>query len=99
VAVIASGHLSYELGGPRQFAGVSPGPDFDRQAVGWIRAGDVAGAVDGSSIDRMLEAGNLTFQYLNFIAAMTAAGRVAASVAEGVKCRFGTEPFFAWGPT
>lgn len=96
VAVVVSGHLSYELGGPRQFAGVSPGPDFDEEAIGWVAAGDVEAAIEGATFDRMLQAGNLTFQFLNFIAAMTVVGGAPATIAEGIACRFGTEPFFAW---
>ncbi len=96
VAIIGSGHLAFELGGPRQFSGGSPGPDFDEAAVEWIASGDVDGAVAGCSFDRMLGAGNLSFQYLNFVACLTAAGGVPATSAAGVMCRFGAEPFFAW---
>ena len=47
-------------------------------------------------VDRMLSAGNLSFQYLNFLACLTAAGGGPATSADGVMCRFGAEPFFAW---
>ncbi len=96
VAVVGSGHLAFELGGPRQFSGGSPGPEFDRAAVTWIRDGDVDAAVAGCSFDRMLSAGNLSFQYLNFLTCLTAAGGVPATSADGVMCRFGAEPFFVW---
>src|SRR5207245_2204324 len=36
VAVIGTGHLSLELGGPRQFGPHGPDPEFDRKAVEWI---------------------------------------------------------------
>ncbi len=96
VAIVASGHLAVELGGPRQFSGASPDPEFDREALNWMATGDIESAIAGCSYDRMLSAGNLTFQFLNFITAMTAAGAGAATVAEGIPCRFGSEPFFAW---
>ena len=34
VAIIGTGHLSLELGGPRQFGPHGPDPEFDRKAVG-----------------------------------------------------------------
>ena len=43
VAIIGTGHLSLELGGPRQFGPHGPDPDFDRKAVDWIARGDVDG--------------------------------------------------------
>ena len=36
VAIIGTGHLSLELGGPRQFGAHGPDPEFDRKAVEWI---------------------------------------------------------------
>src|SRR3984885_3605515 len=36
VAIIGTGHLSLELGGPRQFGEHGPDPDFDRKAVAWM---------------------------------------------------------------
>ena len=43
VAVIGTGHLSLELGGPRQFGPHGPDPEFDAQAVEWIGNGDIDG--------------------------------------------------------
>jgi len=37
VAIIGTGHLSLELGGPRQFGPHGPDPEFDRKAVAWIQ--------------------------------------------------------------
>lgn len=96
VAVIASGHLAFELGGPRQFLGESPDGEFDEHAVSWMANGDLDGAVAGSGFDRLNGAGNLTFQFLNFITALGAAGAHPATRATGIACRFGNEPFFAW---
>ena len=96
VAVVGSGHLAVELGGPRQFGGASPDPEFDRAAVSWIEAGDVDAAIEGATFDRMFQAGNLTFQFLNLVSCLAVAGGRPPSVAAGVECRFGAEPFIAW---
>ncbi|MDH4119253.1 MAG: extradiol ring-cleavage dioxygenase [Acidimicrobiia bacterium] len=95
VLVLGTGHLAYELGGPRQFSGESTDPDFDRSAVGWIRDGALTEAVEGCTFDRLLAAGNLSFQFLNFLTLAALSG-TRATTAEGVGCRFGNEPFFSW---
>lgn len=96
VAVVGSGHLAVELGGPRQFGGASPDPEFDRTAVSWLAGGDMDAAVEGATFDRMFRAGNLTFQFLNLVSCLAVAGGRPPAVAAGVECRFGAEPFFAW---
>ena len=97
VAVIATGHLAYELGGPQQFSGKSTDPAFDEMAVGWMRSGDVVEAATTCTFERLERAGNLTYQYLNFLTLAAATG-TPADHAEGIACRFGNEPFFMWGP-
>lgn len=96
VVVVASCHLAYELGGPRHFLGTSPDPDFDAAVVRLASLGNVRGLIELCSYDRMLAAGNLTFQVLNLLASLGAGGDLPASVARAVACRFGHEPFFAW---
>src|ERR1700710_297085 len=39
VAVIGTGHLSLELGGPRRLGGHGPDPEFDANAVPWVCRG------------------------------------------------------------
>src|SRR6195952_2316269 len=41
VAIIGTGHLSLELGGPRQFGEHGPDPEFDRRAVDGIPSADI----------------------------------------------------------
>ena len=48
VAIIGTGHLSLELGGPRQFGPHGPDPEFDAKAVEWIAEGDLRGAAPRS---------------------------------------------------
>ncbi|MDH3248133.1 MAG: extradiol ring-cleavage dioxygenase [Acidimicrobiia bacterium] len=96
VALIASGHLATEIGGPRQFlGGGSPDPEFDDLATEWMRTGDLDGAIAGCTFERLATAGNVTGQFLNFITALAAA-RGPASFAEGTPSRFANGPFFLW---
>ncbi|MBB5078162.1 DODA-type extradiol aromatic ring-opening family dioxygenase [Nonomuraea endophytica] len=97
VAVIASGHLATEVGGPRHFAG-SPSRAFDERAVEWVASGDVDGALGELTYKRLTEAGNVSHQFLNFLVAMGVAGGKPALSAEGAVSRFATSPFFEWAP-
>lgn len=95
VLVVGSGHLAHELGGPRQFLGVSPDPGFDEEAVSWMATGDLATATGKTSFQRLTEAGNESYQFLNFITCLSLAGS-PATTAEGTPTRFGNLPFFSW---
>lgn len=96
VAIIGSGHLATEIGGPKQFlGGGSPDQVFDDEAVGWMQSGDLEAAVAGCSFERLIGAGNVTGQFLNFVSALAAAGR-PTSFAEGTPSRFANAPFFWW---
>jgi aromatic ring-opening dioxygenase catalytic subunit (LigB family) len=96
VAIIGSGHLATEIGGPKQFlGGGSPDQEFDDEAVSWMVNGDLEGAVAGCSFERLAGAGNVTGQFLNFVAALAAAGG-PASFAEATPSRFANGPFFWW---
>ena len=53
VAIIGTGHLSLELGGPRQFGPHGPDPDFDRKAVEWIATGDLDGCLREVTLDSL----------------------------------------------
>lgn len=97
VAVIASGHVAFELGGPRQFSGHSPDPAFDAEVVAAMFSAETTALVELGGYERMHAAGNLTFQFLNFLACYAAAGEVPAISAATVPSRFGDEPFFRWG--
>jgi hypothetical protein len=52
--------------------------------------------VEVATYERMLAAGNLTFQFLNFITCLSASGETAAASVEAIPSRFGNEPFIAW---
>lgn len=96
VLLVGSGHLAHELGGPRQFLGRSPDPEFDEKAVSWMAKGDLEGVVAATSFPRLTEAGNESYQFLNFITCLAATGGRAASMSEGTPTRFGNLPFFSW---
>ncbi|QKG24259.1 extradiol ring-cleavage dioxygenase [Actinomadura verrucosospora] len=95
VAVVASGHLATEVGGPKHFAG-SPDRDFDAWAVELLRKGAVEEAVRSLTFDRLLAAGNVSHQFLNFLVTMGVAGGAPALHADGAVSRFATSPFFEW---
>jgi len=95
VLVVGSGHLAHELGGPRQFLGKSPDPEFDQRAVSWMAEGDVESAVSAASFQRLTEAGNESYQFLNFVTCLALAG-TGATLAEATPTRFGNLPFLSW---
>jgi protocatechuate 4,5-dioxygenase, beta chain len=51
VAIIGTGHLSLQFGGPRQFGPHGPDPEFDRKAVEWIANSDIEGALREVTLD------------------------------------------------
>lgn len=97
VALITSGHLATDIGGPKQFlGGDSPDPEFDAEAVRWMAEGDLKGAVAGCSFERVMAAGNVTYQFLNIVVALAAMEGRPADFAEATPSRFAASPFFLW---
>jgi protocatechuate 4,5-dioxygenase, beta chain len=96
IAVLVSGHLSLEIGGPKQFERKFTDPNFDASAVGWIMEGNVDGAVNNSSFDQLKQSGNMTHGFLNFIMMMGVANARRPSYAEGCDAGFPAVPFFSW---
>lgn len=96
IGVLVSGHLSLEVGGPRQFERRLMDPDFDARAVGWISDGDINGAVENCTLEKLQKSGNMTAGYLNFLMMMGVANRARPSHAEGLDAGFPAVPFFAW---
>ena len=96
IAVIVSGHLSLEVGGPKQFERRLLDPEFDAAAVGWIRHGDIQAAAEGCTPEKMLKAGNMTTGYLNFLMMMGVANATPPSHAEALDAGFPAVPFFSW---
>jgi protocatechuate 4,5-dioxygenase, beta chain len=99
VAVIGTGHLSLELGGPRQFGPHGPDPEFDAKAVEWIAQGDLDGCLAGVSLDQLWEPGNATHGFMDFMLMMGVAGENAKADYVDTFDLFHTmEAYFTWYP-
>jgi protocatechuate 4,5-dioxygenase beta chain len=99
VAIIGTGHLSLELGGPRQFGPHGPDPEFDRKAVEWIASGDLDAALAEVSLDSLWEPGNATHGFMDFMLMMGVAGRnVKADYTDSLDLFHTMEAYFTWYP-
>ena len=67
VAVVVSGHLSLDVGGPEQFSPRSIDPEFDELAMRWLTDRDFDALVADSTYERLMRHGNNAFQFLNMI--------------------------------
>jgi protocatechuate 4,5-dioxygenase beta chain len=99
VAIVGTGHLSLELGGPRQFGPHGPDPEFDRKAVEWIATGDVDGCLAEVTLDSLHTPGNATHGFMDFMLMMGAAGDgVAADHVDSLDLFHTMEAYFTWYP-
>jgi protocatechuate 4,5-dioxygenase beta chain len=99
VAVIGTGHLSLELGGPRQFGPHGPDPEFDRRAVDWIASGDLEGCLSEVTLDSLWEPGNATHGFMDFMLMMGVAGDgVRADYVDTLDLFHTMEAYFTWYP-
>ncbi|HZD66423.1 MAG TPA: extradiol ring-cleavage dioxygenase [Acidimicrobiales bacterium] len=99
VAIIGTGHLSLERGGPRQFGPHGPDPDFDAKAVDWIATGAVEKALAEVSLDSLWGPGNATHGFMDFLVMMGAAGDgVAADYVDTLDLFHTMEAYFTWYP-
>jgi protocatechuate 4,5-dioxygenase beta chain len=99
VAIIGTGHLSLELGGPRQFGPHGPDPEFDRKAMEWIATGDVEGCLREVTLDSLDAPGNATHGFMDFMLMMGAAGDgVAADHVDYLDLFHTMEAYFTWYP-
>jgi len=100
VAIIGTGHLSLELGGPRQFGPHGPDPEFDRKAVNWIASGDLDSALADVSLDSLWLPGNATHGFMDFMLMMGVAGEnVKADYTDSLDLFHTMEAYFTWYPT
>jgi protocatechuate 4,5-dioxygenase beta chain len=99
VAIIGTGHLSLELGGPRQFGPHGPDPEFDRKAVEWIASADLDGALAEVSLDSLWLPGNATHGFMDFMLMMGVAGQsVQADYVDSLDLFHTMEAYFTWYP-
>ncbi len=97
VAIIGTGHLSLELGGPRQFGPHGPDPAFDAKAVEWIATGDLEGCLSEVSLDQLWEPGNATHGFMDFMLMMGVAGEnVRADYVDTYDLFHTMEAYFTW---
>ncbi len=96
IAILGSGNLSLEVGGPLQFAPHAMDPEFDDAAVAWIANADVAAATRECTYERLLAAGNVSHGFLNYLLLLGAAGDAKPAYAEGLKRSGSTQAYFAW---
>ncbi len=98
VAMIGTGHLSLELGGPRQFGEHGPDPEFDARAVQWIANGDIDGCLASVTLDSLHAPGNATHGFMDFMLMMGAAGYSKADYVDSLDLFHTMEAYFTWYP-
>ena len=98
VAAVGSGHLSLELGGPRQFGETGPDPEFDLQAIEWLRTGDIDGILANVTHESMTGAGNATHGFMDLILMMGIAGPIEASYVDSLDLFHTREAYVTWYP-
>jgi len=97
VAVVASGHLGIELGGPRLMNGPMDA-DWESRVTELVRLGDAETLIRECTPERFMSIGNYTFGFVDYIMVMgLAEGRPAVHAEAAFSC-FQTQAFFSWGP-
>ncbi|MCP1415577.1 hypothetical protein [Paenarthrobacter sp. A20] len=98
IAAIGTGHLSLELGGPRQFGEHGPDPEFDRQAIEWLSTGNIEAILDNVTHESMSGAGNATHGFMDLILMMGIAGPENADYVDQLDLYHTREMFMTWYP-
>jgi protocatechuate 4,5-dioxygenase, beta chain len=98
IAAVGSGHLSLELGGPRQFHETGPDPEFDRQAIEWLSNGDIEGILDNVTMESMSKSGNATHGFLDLILMLGIAGPEKAAYVDNLDLFHTMEMYMTWYP-
>jgi protocatechuate 4,5-dioxygenase beta chain len=96
VGVVVSGHLSLEVGGPAQLVPGAPDPPFDARAARWIAEAAVDEAIVSCDFEKLLESGNLSHGFLNFLLALGLAGDRKPDYVKVVDTPRGASPYFIW---
>jgi len=98
VAAVGSGHLSLELGGPRQFKETGPDPEFDRQAIEWLSTGNIEAILKNVTHESMTGSGNATHGFLDLILMMGIAGPIDADYVDNLDLFHTMEMYMTWYP-
>jgi protocatechuate 4,5-dioxygenase beta chain len=96
VAVVVSGNLSLEVGGPEQMMPYSVDPEFDVQAMDWLTGRDFDSLVADSTYERLMTHGNTSFQFLNMITMASMQADMEIVHAEAMKRRGSPAPCFIY---
>ena len=81
VAVVSSGTVSHEIGGPRVRADAPfsvPDPSWVERVIALLKAGDPEALVAEATTERMFQAGDVAAELLNLIAVLGAIGSAGA---------------------
>jgi len=78
VAVLSSGHLAVEVGGPKRST-YSADPDFDRRMMELIKAGEGETVVKEATWERLCKAGNVAAGFLNYVLLLGLAGKAPSA--------------------
>jgi aromatic ring-opening dioxygenase catalytic subunit (LigB family) len=95
VGVIASGHMSTEIGGPRA-SQASVDPEFDAQMTQLMATGDVETLLRELSWDRLMKAGNTTYAFVAYLLVLGMADGRPASQATTILSSTNAAPFWTW---
>jgi protocatechuate 4,5-dioxygenase beta chain len=98
IAAIGSGHLSLELGGPRQFGETGPDPVFDRKAIDWLASGNIEAILENVTMESMSGSGNATHGFLDLILMMGIAGPEVAAYVDELDLFHTREMYMTWYP-
>ncbi|ASN19988.1 extradiol ring-cleavage dioxygenase [Arthrobacter sp. YN] len=98
IAAVGTGHLSLELGGPRQFGEHGPDPEFDHQAIEWLSTGNIDAILENVTHESMSGAGNATHGFMDLILMMGIAGPENADYVDQLDLYHTREMFMTWYP-
>lgn len=98
IAAVGSGHLSLELGGPRQFRETGPDPEFDRKAIEWLSTGNIDAILANVTHENMARSGNATHGFMDLILMMGIAGPIPAAYSDSLNLFHTTEAYITWYP-
>ena len=98
VAAVGSGHLSLELGGPRQFRETGPDPEFDRNAIEWLSTGNIDAILENVTHESMAGSGNATHGFMDLILMMGIAGPIEADYVDNLDLFHTMEMYMTWYP-
>ncbi|SES46792.1 extradiol ring-cleavage dioxygenase [Rhizobium sp. NFR03] len=98
IAAIGSGHLSLELGGPRQFKETGPDPEFDRKAIEWLSTGNIDAILENVTHESMDASGNATHGFMDLILMMGIAGPIPSAYHDNLELFHTMEAYFTWYP-